>query len=148
VTHGSVEFEGMRIDKMNPQDLTEFGIVQILEGRQVFENFQRGDCSNTFWHGMSFEQFERECDMGVIYANEQGVLYEGDVPGTMVIMEPAGDALSGPWYIDLQCGHRFDPDADFRCQGCGTNLLTVRVHPGGYELSCPTCDTKRTLYVD
>jgi branched-chain amino acid transport system ATP-binding protein len=38
ITHGNIEFDGMRIDKMNPQDLTKFGIVQILEGRQVFEN--------------------------------------------------------------------------------------------------------------
>ena len=38
LTHGSIEFDGTRIDKMNPQDLTKFGIVQILEGRQVFEN--------------------------------------------------------------------------------------------------------------
>ncbi len=36
VTDGSIEWDGQRIDKKNPEDIGKMGIVQALEGRRVF----------------------------------------------------------------------------------------------------------------
>ena len=38
VTSGSIEFEGVRIDKKGPQEIAKMGIIQILEGRRVLEH--------------------------------------------------------------------------------------------------------------
>jgi len=38
VTDGSIEFEGERIDKMGPEKIAKMGIVQVIEGRRVFEH--------------------------------------------------------------------------------------------------------------
>jgi len=38
VTDGSIEFDGQRIDGMNPEDVVKLGIVQVMEGRPMFEH--------------------------------------------------------------------------------------------------------------
>jgi branched-chain amino acid transport system ATP-binding protein len=38
VTKGSVEFGGERLDRLPPYDVVKRGIVQVFEGRRVFEN--------------------------------------------------------------------------------------------------------------
>ena len=38
VTDGSIEFDGKRIDKMDPEDIVGLGIVQVMEGRRLFEH--------------------------------------------------------------------------------------------------------------
>jgi len=38
VTDGSIEFDGKRIDKMDPEDIVGLGIVQVREGRRLFEH--------------------------------------------------------------------------------------------------------------
>lgn len=38
VTDGSIEFEGDRIDKTSAEDISRRGIVQVIEGRRVFEH--------------------------------------------------------------------------------------------------------------
>ncbi len=38
VTKGSVEFKDQRIDKLNSPEIVKLGIVQVLEGRRVFEH--------------------------------------------------------------------------------------------------------------
>ncbi len=38
VTDGNIEFEGKRIDKMDPEDIVGMGIVQVMEGRILFEH--------------------------------------------------------------------------------------------------------------
>jgi branched-chain amino acid transport system ATP-binding protein len=38
VTDGSIEFEGKRIDRMDPEQIVKLGIVQIMEGRRLFEH--------------------------------------------------------------------------------------------------------------
>ena len=35
VTHGSIDFDGQRIDKRDPDDIAAMGISQIMEGRRV-----------------------------------------------------------------------------------------------------------------
>ncbi|MBW1696259.1 MAG: ABC transporter ATP-binding protein [Deltaproteobacteria bacterium] len=38
VTDGSIEFLGQRIDRMGPEKIAKMGIVQVIEGRRVFEH--------------------------------------------------------------------------------------------------------------
>ncbi|MDX1417392.1 MAG: ABC transporter ATP-binding protein [Candidatus Promineifilaceae bacterium] len=38
VTRGSIEFEGKRLDKMKAEDVTRLGVVQVLEGRRLFQH--------------------------------------------------------------------------------------------------------------
>jgi branched-chain amino acid transport system ATP-binding protein len=38
VTDGSIEFMGERIDKFSPERIAHMGIVQVIEGRRVFEH--------------------------------------------------------------------------------------------------------------
>ncbi len=38
VTDGSVEFDGVRIDRKGPEDIVKMGIVQVMEGRRLFEH--------------------------------------------------------------------------------------------------------------
>jgi len=38
VTRGSIEFEGERIDKLSPDEIVRRGIVQVLEGRIIFQH--------------------------------------------------------------------------------------------------------------
>jgi branched-chain amino acid transport system ATP-binding protein len=38
VTDGSIEFDGIRIDRMDPEAVVRLGIVQVMEGRRLFEH--------------------------------------------------------------------------------------------------------------
>jgi branched-chain amino acid transport system ATP-binding protein len=38
VTRGSIEYDGHRLDKMKAEDVTRLGIVQVLEGRRLFQH--------------------------------------------------------------------------------------------------------------
>jgi len=38
VTDGSIEFEATRIDRMDPEQIVKRGIVQVMEGRPLFEH--------------------------------------------------------------------------------------------------------------
>jgi branched-chain amino acid transport system ATP-binding protein len=38
VTDGSIEFMGERIDKIKAEKIAKMGIVQVIEGRRVFEH--------------------------------------------------------------------------------------------------------------
>jgi branched-chain amino acid transport system ATP-binding protein len=38
VTDGSIEFDGKRIDRMDPEEIVRMGIVQVMEGRRLFEH--------------------------------------------------------------------------------------------------------------
>ena len=38
VTDGSIEFQGERIDRLGPEKIAKMGIVQVIEGRRVFEH--------------------------------------------------------------------------------------------------------------
>ncbi len=38
VTDGSIEFEGVRLDKLDPEKIVKMGIVQVLEGRKLFNH--------------------------------------------------------------------------------------------------------------
>ncbi|MBI4288165.1 MAG: ABC transporter ATP-binding protein [Chloroflexi bacterium] len=38
VTDGNIEFNGVRVDRKNPEEIVRMGVVQIMEGRRVFEH--------------------------------------------------------------------------------------------------------------
>ena len=38
VTDGSIEFQGRRVDGLDPEDICRLGIVQVMEGRKVLES--------------------------------------------------------------------------------------------------------------
>ena len=38
VTDGSIQFDGVRIDKLPPEDIVKLGVIQIMEGRRVMEH--------------------------------------------------------------------------------------------------------------
>ncbi len=38
VTDGSIEFEGVRIDGKAPEEIVQMGIIQVMEGRRLFEH--------------------------------------------------------------------------------------------------------------
>ena len=38
VTDGSIQFDGVRIDRLPPEDIVKLGVVQIMEGRRVMEH--------------------------------------------------------------------------------------------------------------
>ena len=38
VTDGSIEFGGIRIDRKSPEEIVKMGIVQVMEGRRMFEH--------------------------------------------------------------------------------------------------------------
>ena len=38
VTDGTIEFDGVRIDKKNPEEIVKMGIVQVMEGRRLFDH--------------------------------------------------------------------------------------------------------------
>lgn len=38
ITRGGVEFEGQRLDRLPPEEITRLGIVQVLEGRRLFRH--------------------------------------------------------------------------------------------------------------
>ncbi len=38
VTKGGIEFEGTRVDQLNPSELVRRGVIQVMEGRHCFEH--------------------------------------------------------------------------------------------------------------
>ena len=38
VTKGAIHFQGQRVDKLNPSELVARGVIQVMEGRHVFEH--------------------------------------------------------------------------------------------------------------
>jgi branched-chain amino acid transport system ATP-binding protein len=43
VTDGSIVFEGQRIDRLDPEEVVRLGIVQVMEGRRLFEHLSVED---------------------------------------------------------------------------------------------------------
>jgi len=50
VTKGSIEFQGSRVERLNPSELVRRGVIQVMEGRHCFghltvdENLLTGAC--------------------------------------------------------------------------------------------------------
>lgn len=66
VTDGSIEFDGVRINGRNPEDIVRMGIVQVLEGRPSFEHMSVDE--NLRVGGYSRKsRFEVKRDMDLVY---------------------------------------------------------------------------------
>ena len=97
VTRGSIDFEGQRIDRLPAEDIVRLGIMQVLEGRRLFEhltveenliagsmaNRERGDGASTAVDiERVFEYFPRLRDLckrtsGYLSGGEQQMLVIG-----------------------------------------------------------------------
>lgn len=107
---GSIEFQGHRIDKLNPHRIVELGIAQIPEGRQLFpsmtvmENLEMGASVPEAWRNRDrtkewvFELFprleERKAQMaGTLSGGEQQMLAIGrglmSMPKLLMLDEPS-----------------------------------------------------------
>lgn len=66
VTRGNIEFDGVRIDRMEPDEIVRLGIVQVLEGRPLFEhltveeNLQTGSLFRP--HGLNSKAIKQDLD--------------------------------------------------------------------------------------
>lgn len=64
VTRGSIEFDGQRIDNLTPDDIVQLGIVQVLEGRPLFEHLTVEDNLRTgaLFRSVSNAQLKQDLD--------------------------------------------------------------------------------------
>jgi branched-chain amino acid transport system ATP-binding protein len=65
VTKGSVEFDGMRIDRMNPAQVVKRGVIQVMEGRRLFEHLTVEDdlMTGAYTRGRENREVRRDLDM-------------------------------------------------------------------------------------
>lgn len=66
VTDGSIDFDGVRIDRMPPEKKVEMGIVQVMEGRRVFEHLTAEE--NILTGGQFLSSNELKTNMEVVYS--------------------------------------------------------------------------------
>lgn len=110
VTDGNIEFDGIRIDKKDPQSIVKMGITQIMEGRLVFEHLSAEENLMLGAHlrkdragirrdlEMVYSYFPRLCSLkdrvsGYLSGGEQQMLVIGrgmmSVPKLMLLDEPS-----------------------------------------------------------
>jgi len=108
VTDGSIHFNDIRIDRMNPEDIVKLGIVQVIEGRRVIGHLtveqnlrggaylRRGDLKRDFdmVHGYFPRLKElRHATAGYLSGGEQQMLVLGRAmmshPKLMLLDEPS-----------------------------------------------------------
>jgi branched-chain amino acid transport system ATP-binding protein len=68
VTKGSVEFDGMRIDRMNPAQVVKRGVIQVMEGRRLFEHLTVEDDLLTGAYTRGRETLEVRQDLARVYS--------------------------------------------------------------------------------
>ncbi|MBU2547149.1 MAG: ABC transporter ATP-binding protein [Proteobacteria bacterium] len=65
VTDGSIEFNGQRIDRIRPEERVRMGIVQVMEGRRVFEHLTAEE--NLVVGGQSHSRAKEKHNMALVY---------------------------------------------------------------------------------
>ncbi len=64
VTRGSIEFEGRRLDKLPAEEIARLGIIQVLEGRRLFQHLTTEENLRTgaLIHNISNSEVARRLD--------------------------------------------------------------------------------------
>lgn len=64
VTRGNIEYDGVRIDTLEPDEIVRMGIVQVLEGRPLFEHLTVEENLRTgaLFRGASASQIKTDLD--------------------------------------------------------------------------------------
>jgi branched-chain amino acid transport system ATP-binding protein len=63
VTTGNIEFKGQRIDRLRGEDIARLGIIQVLEGRRLFEHLSTEENLRMGGHLFSKETINKKLDM-------------------------------------------------------------------------------------
>lgn len=108
VTDGSIYFDGVRIDRMSPEDIVKLGVVQVIEGRMVMQHLsveqnlrggaylRRGDIKKDL--DMVYDYFPRLKELrhataGYLSGGEQQMVVVGRAmmahPKLMLLDEPS-----------------------------------------------------------
>jgi len=110
VTDGDIEFDGTRIDQLDPEEIVKRGIVQVMEGRRLFEHLTveenlmvgayprrdkagiREDLAKTYRYFPRLEQMRRRTS-GYLSGGERQMLVMGRAlmgrPKIMLLDEPS-----------------------------------------------------------
>ncbi|MCH8154167.1 MAG: ABC transporter ATP-binding protein [Proteobacteria bacterium] len=65
VTKGSIEFDGERVDRMTPNDLVKRGVIQVMEGRHIFEHLtvEENLLTGAYTRGDGRAEIQKDLDM-------------------------------------------------------------------------------------
>ncbi len=110
VTDGSIELDGTRIDRMDPEEIVRLGIVQVMEGRRLFEHLTveenllvgaysrtdtaevRGDLEKIYGYFPNLKEMRRRTS-GYLSGGERQMLVMGRAlmgrPKVMLLDEPS-----------------------------------------------------------
>jgi len=69
VTKGTIEFDGIRIDKMYAPDVVKLGVLQVMEGRRTFEHLTVEDdlLTGAYTRGRDFKNIRKDLEMVYSY---------------------------------------------------------------------------------
>ena len=67
VTKGTIEFEGERVDALTPSDLVKRGVIQVMEGRHIFEHLTVEENLLTGAYTRSDGRAEIQKDLDMVY---------------------------------------------------------------------------------
>ena len=65
VTAGSIEYDGERIEKLGPEEIAKWGILQVMEGRLVLEHLTTEE--NLILGGYSVKKADTKGDLDRVY---------------------------------------------------------------------------------
>jgi branched-chain amino acid transport system ATP-binding protein len=68
VTKGSIEFQGSRVERLNPSELVRRGVIQVMEGRHCFGHLTVDENLLTGAHTRHSNRFEIKRDLDRVYS--------------------------------------------------------------------------------
>ena len=68
VTDGSIEFDGAKINGMEPEDIVKKGVFQVMEGRRVFEDLTVKENLIAASHTQKYNHSELDERIGAVYS--------------------------------------------------------------------------------